>query len=180
MSNVKVGDKVEILEVGHFNVNVVKIGDIAEVIDVIEDQILLGNKGWKRSQSTSPYREGEYWKLVPPTVEPPTINSEPFITIKGVEVGSSLERALNLVVAVYNGDSVRGKDNLGYNYPTYVRGGSESLDLVVRALNANGLDWYVLKSEDEAAKAKLNKEALDKEIKELEDKLQELKTKRGD
>ena len=176
MCNVKAGDKVEILEVGHFNVNVVKIGDIAEVIDVIEDQILLGNKGWKRSHSTSPYREGEYWRLVTNTIEPPIINSEPFITIKGVEVGSSLERALNLVVAVYNGDSVKTTTSLGYTSSTYVDQGSDILGAVIRMLGSEGMDYYTLKSEDEA---KPNKEALDKEIQELENKLQELKSKRG-
>ncbi len=179
MSNVKVGDKVEILEVGHFNVNVVKIGDIAEVIDVIEDQILLGNKGWKRSQSTSPYREGEYWKLVTNTIEPPTINSEPFITIKGVEVGSSLERALNLVVAVHNGDGLRTITSVDYISSTYVHQASKALGAMVSMLESEGMGYYVLKSEDEAIKAKNIKESFDKEIQELENKLQELKTKRG-
>ena len=185
MSNVKVGDKVEILKIGHFNRMLVTVGDVATIFSIDRDEVYLKSDRWMYTQQTQTYREGEYWRRLPttsstPIVEPPTITSEPFITIKGVEVGSSLERALNLVVAVYNGDSVRVCCYEHYGCTNKVHYSYEYTRGIVRTLDTEGLDWYILKSEDEAIKAKNIKESFDKEIQELENKLQELKTKQGD
>ena len=156
----------------------VKVGD---KVDTYHDQIALTDKGGRWAQYAALHHGGEHLKLVAdnleedsqPPIESPTINSEPFMTIKGVEVGSSLERALNLVVAVYNGDSLRCNE---YGYTPIVRYFEWAISAVVRVIEDKGPDWCTLKSEEEA---KLNKETLDKEIQELENKLQELKTKRG-
>lgn len=108
-------------------------------------------------------------------VSPPVSAVERSSVFDDVKVGSSLERALQLILAVYNGDEVSFNHN-GYYEHTEVDGASKSLKWIVSVLD--GANNYTLKSEEGSNKRKEEVEKLDKEIEELENTLKQRRAKR--
>ncbi len=146
------------------------------VLDTGEvDTITMGgnriNKLW--------YKRGDGPTIVKykpaPTYTAPVSPVERSSVFDSVEVGSNLERALELVLAVYNGDEVSFNGGR-YKGGTAVDVVSRELGVILERLEAG--KFYTLKSEEEANTRNEEKEKLDKEIEELENSLQQLKDKR--
>ena len=110
-----------------------------------------------------------------PTYTAPVSPVERSSVFDSVEVGSNLERALELVLAVYNGDEV-SFNREGYNRNTRVDDVVTYLLDVMRVVGSE--NNYTLKSELEANIRNEEKVMLDREIKGLENWLQQLKDER--
>lgn len=64
MSELKIGDKVRILNVCIFNEGFVKVGDIAEVIEINTFYIEIKSASWEHSQFICNFMENQEWELV--------------------------------------------------------------------------------------------------------------------
>ena len=140
----------------------------------IQKRGLYCAKEWSHNNSGASIVAYKVVEDVP--VSSPVISVGRSSVFDDVEVGSSLERALQLILAVYNGDDVKLEIDTKYDGDNQVFLCARRLEEVVSYLTAGGT--YTLKSEESSNKRKEEVEKLDKEIEELENALKQRKTKR--